>query len=342
MLKQTLFISGIALCPLLSMAQADIHFSQFYETSILRNPSLTGIFTNDYRAGVFYRTQWSSISNPFVTTLAYGEVRVPVSRVSNDFVSFGVLGYTDKAGSVDQRISAAYPAVNYSKSINAEKNMYLSVGFTGGYTQYSFDPGKATFNNQYLNGIFNENNPSLENISVSKMSMWDLGAGVNFNASAGQSNSITYILGFSGYHLTQPVFSYNKVAEITENMRWNVNGAVGFNLQDNITTQVHANYAMQGTFTEEMAGALLTYSDQGGDNTLYSITGGAFYRIGDAIIPVVKVKYKVAAIGFSYDVNVSTLKAASKLRGGYEVTLLLTGDFHNKSEVLKKTVCPKF
>ncbi len=325
-----------------AFGQADIHFSQFYETSILRNPSLTGIFTNDYKFGAYYRTQWSSISNPFVTALVYGELRLPVSQVSNDFVSFGLLAFTDKAGSVDQKISGAYPAVNYSKSLNTEKNMYLSVGFTGGYNQYSFDPGKATFNNQYINNLFNENNPSLENIKVSKMSMWDLDAGINFNSSAGTGNNVTYILGVSGYHLTQPKFSYNNVAGLTENMRYNVNGALGFGVEEAFAVQVYGNYAMQGTYTEIMGGALFTYTQKGTEHMLYALTGGLFYRVGDAVIPVVKMKYKSTSIGFSYDVNISNLQPASKLRGGYELTFSVAGDFYDKSGVLRKTVCPKF
>ena len=41
----------VALCLCLSsrlMAQ-DIHLSQFYETPILRNPALIGLFNGDYR-----------------------------------------------------------------------------------------------------------------------------------------------------------------------------------------------------------------------------------------------------------------------------------------------------
>jgi len=205
-----------------AQAQADIHFSQFYETSILRNPALTGIFTNDYKVGGYYRNQWSSISSPFVTTLGFAEVRTSISRTSEDYVSFGFLGFSDKAGSIDQKITAFYPCLNYSKSLNVEHNTYLSAGFTAGYTQYSFDPSKATFNNQYQFGYFDPTNPSLENINNSKMSMWDLGAGINYNSSTGMNNNVTYMFGVSGYHFTQPKFSYyNNVSGITENMRLN-------------------------------------------------------------------------------------------------------------------------
>jgi len=187
-----------ALSPATGKAQADIHFSQFYETSILRNPALTGVFSDDYKLGLYYRNQWSSITHPYSTALFSAEGHVPISSVSEDFVSFGILGYSDRAGSIDQKITTVYPALNYNKCINTDHNTFLSVGFTGGYNQYSFDPSKTTFNNQYLNNAFDPSNPSMENLPNAKMSMWDLGAGINYNTSMGEDNRTTYVIGFSG------------------------------------------------------------------------------------------------------------------------------------------------
>lgn len=339
---RTLFTcAALALCSK-AWSQADIHFSQFYETSMLRNPSLTGIFSNDYKIGAYYRDQWASIGHPYTTMLAFAEFRFAVGHVSDDFVSFGLLGYADKAGSLDQKITSFYPAINYSKCVNPDKNAYLSAGFTAGYTQYSFDRTKVTVDNQFLGGFFNAANPTMENFSNVKMSMWDLGTGINFNASTGANNSTTYMIGISGYHLTQPNFSYYNIPGITQNLRWNANAAIAFNVQDNLSTQFHANFAMQGAYTEAIAGALFTYAEDGGPRPLWALTGGLFYRLQDALIPVVKLKYKNTSIGASYDVNLSKLTPASKMRGGLELTLSLSGDLSDKSGVLKKTVCPKF
>jgi type IX secretion system PorP/SprF family membrane protein len=344
------YVSTLALsaCYLLprqqALAQADIHFSQFYETSVLRNPALTGIFSNDYKVGAYYRSQWSSISHPYTTVLGFGELRLPISRVSEDCLSIGLLFYSDKAGSIDQKITSFYPAINYSKSVNPDHNSYLSAGFTVGYNQYSFDPSKATFNNQFQPGSgYDPLNPTQENITTAKMSLLDFGAGINFNSSIGQDNSTTYVVGISGYHLTQPQFSYNNVPAITMNMRWNVNGAVGFNIGDNVITQLHTNFALQGAYIEQVTGGLISLSQSGGgDRPAYAITGGLFYRWQDAIIPVLKLKYKATAIAASYDVNVSKLKRASKMQGGYEITFSITGDWSDKNGILRKTVCPKF
>ena len=328
--------------PLVGRAQADIHFSQFYETSILRNPALTGIFNDDFKVGVYYRNQWSSITNPYNTVLLSAESHTQVKQTSEDFISFGILGYSDKAGSIDQKITTFYPAINYNKSVNPNHNSFLSVGFAGGYVQYSFDPSKATFNNQYLNGKFDPVNPSQENMPNAKITMWDVGAGVNYNTSSGENNNVTYIIGFSGYHFTQPHFSYYQKSSVRENMRLNANGAIAYSLNDNVGVQFHANYASEGTYREIMLGGILNWTAQtSGYKSTCILSGGVFYRYGDALIPVLKVAYKSMALGVSYDVNVSSLKEASNLQGGTEVTLFITGNYTDKG-IMKKTVCPKF
>src|SRR5438445_800840 len=137
-LKKILTVTYLLMfiCPAVTFGQADIHFSQFYETSILRNPALTGVFADDYKLGAYYRNQWSSISNPYSTFLVSAETHFQVNQTSEDFVSIGLLSYSDKAGSIDQKITTFYPAINYNKSINSDHNTFLSFGFTGGYMQY--------------------------------------------------------------------------------------------------------------------------------------------------------------------------------------------------------------
>jgi type IX secretion system PorP/SprF family membrane protein len=334
----------IALLPAASaFGQADIHFSQFYETSILRNPSLTGVFADDYKFGIYYRNQWSSITFPYETFLASAETHVPVSHNSYDFFSFGMLGLSDKAGSLSQRISAFYPAVSYNKSLNPDYHSYLSVGFTGGYIQYSFDPSKATFNNQYVGGMYSASNPSLENIANPKMSFWDMGAGVNFNTSFGDAGTSVWIIGVSAYHFSQPGFSYYETPDVDLNMRWNVNSALSFDMSEEVSVQLQGNFALQGTYREIVGGALFNWNViSSGSSTLFGVTFGGLYRLADAVIPVVKFKYQNWGLGVSYDVNTSTLKQASHMQGAYETTLFVSGLYPNNSGVQKKLVCPRF
>jgi type IX secretion system PorP/SprF family membrane protein len=329
----------------LSYAQ-DIHFSQFYETSILRNPALTGVFSDDYKIGVAYRNQWSSISNPYQTGLLSMEGRTPIkSGNGNDYASFGLLAYYDKAGSIDYQTMSVYPAINYNKSLGDKNNSYISVGFTGGYTQNSFNPNKATFNNQYINNAYSPLNPTGENITNSKLYYWDVGAGVNYNASSGKDENTTYMVGVSGYHFSTPVTSFMNDKSIKLPMRWNINASLANKINESYSFQVHLNYAQQGVYSEMIGGALLGWAKAATTNAnesgaaAFFIYIGAFYRVNDAVIPTVKIKYKDYSFGLSYDVNVSKLKTASQLRGGLELTVFKTG-LLTPPDNRGKTLCP--
>jgi type IX secretion system PorP/SprF family membrane protein len=205
----------------------DIHFSQFYETTILRNPALCGVFSGDYKVAANYRSQWNSISKPYVTGQISFEARIPVSDYSEDFFSVGLLGLYDKAGSIDMKTTAIYPAINFSKKLNRTRNTYLTAGFTAGYVQRSYDPSKMTVNNQYINGHFDPNAPTNEVGANPKINHFDLGAGINYSSSTGENNDCTYFFGVAGYHFTTPNNSFYNNALINLAMKWNVNA--GFN-----------------------------------------------------------------------------------------------------------------
>jgi type IX secretion system PorP/SprF family membrane protein len=344
MKRKLFFLVCLVMTNIAAFSQADVHFSQFYETSILRNPGLTGVFSDNYKIGVYYRNQWSSITNPYQTVMVNGEYRLSLGRNSYDFLSLGILGYSDQAGDLNQRITGIYPAINYNKSVNPNNNSYLSLGFVYGFLQYSFDPSKATFNNQFQGGIFDPSSPSMENFSQTKMNLNDVGVGLNYNFSAGPSQEATYMIGVSGYHFTQPVFSYFNSFNYKQNIRWNANAGMVRSMNDHILFQLHINYALQGTYEELIGGGLVGWrSFEAFSETSFEIYAGAFYRVSDAIVPVIKLRYKQASLGISYDINVSSLREASNTQGGLEITAFFTGDYPpSRGGTYKKTVCPRF
>ncbi|MBL7683898.1 MAG: PorP/SprF family type IX secretion system membrane protein [Flavipsychrobacter sp.] len=321
----------------------DIHFSQFYETSILRNPSLTGLFTGDYKVAALYRNQWSSVSKPYQTGLVNAETRIVMNEV-NDYLSIGLLAYYDKAGSVSMKTLSVYPAINYNKSLEDGHNSYLSVGFTGGFIQRSYDQSKATYNNQYQNNSYNAENPTGENMNNPSFNYWDLGTGVTFSSSNGnEENSLNYIIGISAYHFTTPRNSFFNNNNIKIATRWNANAALSKPISDLYSFQLHANYSRQGSYNELIAGGLFGWNKKGpNDELLFILFGGVFYRFNDAFIPTVKLRYKDYAFTVSYDVNSSKLKAATKLQGGYEISIIKAGLINNPNREKSRTICPDF
>ena len=339
----SLIVAASLAIPTEAIAQ-DVHFSQFYETTVLRNPSLMGFFSGDYKVAGNYRNQWSSISNPFITGQLAFESRIPVSTEINDFFSVGLLANYDKAGSLDMKTFSIYPAISYSKSMEDEHNSFISVGFAGGYLQRSFDPTKITVNNQYQNGAFNPDNPTNENITDNKISYWDLGAGISFSSGGGQNNNTSYFAGASGYHFTKPKTSFYNNQLVHLEMKWNANAGINHRINESFGVMAQVNYMKQGRYTELIGGGLVSWkrATERQSDPLFIFYVGAFYRVNDAVIPVVKLDYMRYSFGLSYDVNVSGLKAASNLRGGYELSIVKTGLFSDPRWEKSRTICPHF
>src|ERR1044071_6523719 len=109
------------------MAQ-DIHFSQFFETPLLRNPALAGIFTGDYRLQMVYRDQWRRVTDGYKTGSLNGDYKLHIGK-DDDFLTVGGQVLFGRAGSAALTQTSVLPVINYHKSISAEQNRYFSLGF---------------------------------------------------------------------------------------------------------------------------------------------------------------------------------------------------------------------
>src|SRR4249920_631694 len=105
----------------------DLHFSQFFETPLLRNPALAGIFTGDYRIQGVYRDQWNSFTNGYRTGSFNAEYKLPVGH-TDDFLTMGLQVLYDKAGTAGLTSTQVLPVLNYNKSLSNTHPMYLSFG----------------------------------------------------------------------------------------------------------------------------------------------------------------------------------------------------------------------
>jgi hypothetical protein len=83
--------------------------------------------------------------------------------------------------------------------------------------------------------------------------------------------------------------------------------------------------------------ALNLTNDEDNPTNLYL---GSWFRFGDAIIPYVGLEFGEFQLGATYDVNVSSLKPASNVRGGVEISLIYIKKPTDPNA--KKLNCPKF
>ena len=333
----------VLLLLLLTTRAQDIHLSQFYETPLLRNPALAGIFTGDVRVQAVYRNQWQSVTYPYRTNALSAEYKFPVGY-ANDFLTIGLQTFYDVAGIARLSTAQVMPAVNFHKALNEEKNSFLSAGFMAGYVQRYFNDKNLTFDNQYTGGVYNPSAPSGENFAYLKRGFADFAAGLSFSSSL--ANAGNYYLGVSLFHLTKPSESFNQ-KEFVLMRKFQANAGVKASFNDDLQFRGEVNFLKQGPFTEIMLGGLATYHitdmyEEGSNIKSVSVSGGLFLRLNDAAVPVVKLNYNNFEVGLSYDVNISKLTTASRGRGGYEMSLSYKGFLSGYSSTHGLITCPVF
>lgn len=332
-LKKILFAITCTLLLVFCACAQDIHFSQFFDAPLWRNPSLAGIFTGDVRVQTVYRDQWNTITDAYKTTSLNAEVKMPVGK-GNDFVTAGMQLLYDKAGTTSWVSAHVLPALNYHKSVSAERNQYLSLGFMGGWVQRRFDASKATTNSQYDNGGLGENFRS------TSYNYLDGSVGMSFNSDFAYNSPNNYFIGAAYHHFTKPPGSFYNNGGARVPPKWVFSAGLKFGVSDYAFMTIQADQSFQAGFNESIGGAL--YGLKLGDdpeNPAYIISAGAFLRWNDALIPVLKLDYRPLAVSFSYDVNISKLKPSSYGRGGFEISISYTGYRKNKQDYL---LCPRF
>lgn len=344
-IKYQAIISGLIIIILLSGLKnfsQDIHFSQFFEAPLLRNPSLAGIFAGDIRVQGVYRDQWKSFTNAYRSGSFNGEYKMPIGK-GNDFVTAGLQILFDKAGSAGLTTTFVMPAINYHKSLSNEKVMYLSVGFMGGILQKRIDRSKITTNSQFDGTAYNPALADGETFINPKYTSPDGSFGASFNTSFGPEQKNSLYVGAAYQHISRPKNSFYLSAAAALNPKYVFSGGVKYNIDDYTYFTIQADHSEQGGFNETIGGALYSFKLEGTpEDPLYTLHLGAFLRWKDALIPVFKIDYKPFEVAISYDVNVSTLKTVSQGKGGFELSVSYIGFLDRSNSSKYKVLCPRF
>ncbi|HEX6913820.1 MAG TPA: PorP/SprF family type IX secretion system membrane protein [Chitinophagaceae bacterium] len=320
----------------------DIHFSQFFEAPLLRNPSLAGIFTGDLRVQGVYRSQWGSVTVPYRTGSFDLEYKKPIGG-ADDFVTAGIQVLYDKAGTTNFTTTNVMPALNYHKALSADHNRYLSLGFMAGWVQRRIDMSKMTTNNQYDGNGYNPSLGHGETFTNSNFSYFDASVGMSYNSAIKESETDNYFIGVAYHHFNRPKNSFYKNPEIELHPKWVASAGVRFNINETSLFTVQGDYTKQGSFQQAIMGALYSYKlGDDFENPAYIVHFGAFLRWKDAFIPVIKLDFVPFSIGLSYDVNVSQLRTASQGRGGFELSVSYRTFFDRENSTKNAIRCPRF
>jgi type IX secretion system PorP/SprF family membrane protein len=324
---RSLAITFFILRHITTLAQ-DTHFSQISQTPLFFNPSQTGAMPESFRASMHYRSQWSSISSPFVSYALSADCRIVPSNWKTKHLGVGITLLNDAAGDLSLKRFKGDLTVAYHQLINSRN--VLSGGLHVGFMQSSIDMSNAQWDTQYDGMGFNASLASGEEASYPAFVTMDVGAGISWKLISSKKNRVGteadfFQFGASASHLSQPDFSFVDNAQEKYYRRYVVQSNAAIQLGGGYTTLVPAVlYQLKGKEQEIILGAQVfhAHKQQQISNTHFEIGYGIHWRfMRESFIPSIYVNYKTLQFGLSYDLNVSSLKNASSNRGGIEFSL---------------------
>lgn len=315
----------------------DIHFSQFYFSSLAINPANTGSYYGFYRLSTMYKNQWASIANPYTTKFA----SVDFSLFKHS-LGLGGSFLSDKAGKSQMGRTLVNFSAAYSLTINDENN--FSLGLQYGIGQRSIQRANLKWDSQFNGTLYDSSLPTYEASMDEAYSYNDISAGVLWK----YVGDFETTFGLAAFHLNQPKESFYIDDRLDRKIIFHHSSL--FRLAEkNWFLLPQLMFVKQGPHNEFDIGGLVRYSIEikkphyrmhnrldawrkkekiKENKNSVAFFAGAQFRFKDALITVVGFEFMRSLLfSYSYDVNVSKLRVASSALGGGEIALTFKGAF---------------
>jgi type IX secretion system PorP/SprF family membrane protein len=325
------FVVLACICEKSALAQ-DPHFTQFYKVQQLYNPALVGNFEDDIRVSAHHRSQYRSTDTKgFVTNALNAEGNFFVGSGGNHF-SAGVFVLNDKAGKLNWNTFQALGSASYHLVLSQKDR--VSVGLQGGILQMRVDPSALSWDAQY-DGV--QYVPSLDNkedFANTSFKRLDFGFGGNFS----HRGKTRYGAGYALRHMGQNIGVtgvFSDALPVRHTLMANFENDISFGaLRYEILLQ------KQRTALELNIGARMEYRI--GQDSKYTrvsnssaVFGGLYYRLGEAICPIIGGEWRRIVSGFiSYDFPLTGVSGVTGALGGPELTVVYNGRFRDRKTKL--------
>jgi len=317
-----------------------MHFSQYYNAPLLLNPANTALLPDDdYRVGVNYRNQWSSIPVPYNTISAFSDFKIGGNSDygNNNWLGLGLALFNDKAGDGNLSLTSVNGDIAYHLHFSSVS--MLSAGLQGGFVQRSVNYDNLTFDTQWDGFNFDKNSPNGERGGVAKTTYYTVGAGLNFSYFP---NDNVYIkLGGSLANINQPKESFYNMSN-TIGLRPVGDLDVLFKVSDNWIVNPSIYYMEQQGASELVYGSLFKVLMGARREAGAQFIFGFYNRWNDAVIGVTGFEWSGLQVMASYDATISGLSPYNHTDGAVEFSIIYHGPYIRGVRGHRTYNCPRF
>lgn len=335
-------LSLLLLLPVLlnqqSLAQ-DYRFSQFYNTPILINPANTGHISEDFRASMNYRNQWSGITDAFKTFTASFDMPMFEDIEGMSKMGAGLQFLSDQAGTTNYGMNGFRLSLAYHTKIN--RYTELSGGLVVGYGRSNIDLSNVKWESQHNGNNYDPSLPSGERAFVNNINYLDAGLGVLWSKRDPMYEQ-GYEVGLSVYHVNFPNHSYINQYDNRLRPKIQLHGGIDI-AYPSFVLKPRALAVKQGPSYSFNVGSMIRFKTSDEIESKYTDAHvssafeiGAFYGIHERISIIALYEFKKRLmLALSYDFNLGKISRLSS-SGGFEIALRYQGLFSNKRIKIKK------
>lgn len=320
----------------------DAHFSQYHNMPLIINPAYTGNFNGSLRASAIYRNQYFTVPNTNGGT--YQTIGVSVDgtlfakMISPDRFNAGLVLTSDHAGEGSLTSQQALGSISYIKSTDRFNKSAISVGLQGGAVFKRVFVNDLLFESQIENFGFNPNLFNGETkLDGRTMVYADFNIGAMWQHEA--SDEISYYFGGSVYHIGEPVETFMRDSTNFIPRRFNFNGGVDININDEMTITPSVLFMRQASAMQLNAGFSFKYKF---NNDFLGYFLCRYRGFNDAFIIGFGGEKGDFRGSFSYDFTVSDLNRANNGQGGAEISITYTYKQNRKGHRRRDQFCPSY
>lgn len=326
-MKKIILLFAITLS--LNASAQDIHFTMFHASPIVMNPASAGVFEGTFRASTNYKSQWGSVANPYNTFSLTADGSFWKNKMGNAHLGAGINLYRDVAGATNFGTTKINVSLSSILAVSDLSN--ISIGLTGGWGQKTISPEDLQWDSQFNGVTFDNALPTNESMSFQNDKFFDFAAGVVWSYGSAASsltsfNKFKANVGAAYHHLARPEINNYSTPEKMYS-KYVLHADMQYAEQySKLSYKPRVGIYVQGPSLEVNAGLMFRYLLKEGSKYTGNIKGlalslGGYYRVADAFSPSLEVEIAGFTIGYSYDLNTSGLRVASKGRGGSEFYL---------------------
>lgn len=295
-LFKTLLI-GIALFAFCFSNAQEVRFTQMLNHPLQLNPALMSS-SNDFRLTLGHRAQWQLIENGYQTEAFSAMFPVFLKKDSwkdnrgSARLDIGLSATNDRVGAFNN----VNPILAVSSGLKISKNQFVSIALYGGYLYKMLDVDGLTFDEQYINGSYNPDNPNGELLINETVGTPDVGFGMAWFYVPLKDAKFHAYAGISGFHMNEFNASY---LELTGKVhtRYSFQAGVKVIPEDWVDVTTHTGYITHGGFEQFYLGVLAGMYVDGKSKIVF----GSWFKQKEAVAMQIGFHHNSFMMDLSYD-----------------------------------------